>query len=285
MSTTFSIKEVRDSKEKKSKGDGGHEGYGPYWVTARDTFVYSNNDDKTVCVSADSNETQWTADGVVLAAWPDNSAFLMTSGARTTNTRKWPLKAVDQMGTTLWEQEVRLESPISMWITQTYPVNNSPPFLIIGTAQKGRAITFPMANRPAGISRSCLLVGKDATYVLFAASAFSGQIVGRFSFRVNEIDRSWFYAKLPNHKEAPKIPDELFVGEAFEFQPDVPATDSLYSLKSGPQGMVCDPKTARIQWQPDLASLGMYDVEIVKTEHEKETSVLKFAFRVKSKRP
>jgi hypothetical protein len=171
-----------------------------------------------------------------------------------------------------------------MWITQVYPVNNSPPFLIIGTARRGSSLSFAANNIPRAISRSYLLVGKDSNYVVFGASAFSGEIVRRSAFRVTEKERTWFYAKIPARKEVPNIPDHIFVGDSFEFQPDVPMTDNLYTLKSAPQGMLCDPKTARIQWQPDSSSLGTYDVEIIKTENGKETSVLKFAFRVKSKR-
>ena len=245
MVNAASIDELRNPEKKTAAGQSEHKGFGPYWVTSKGDFVFSNELDKTLCVSADRKETLWTADGVVLAAWPDNSAFLMTSGARNTNTNKWPLKAVDQGGATLWEQEVALEIPISMWITQVLPVNNLPPFLIIGTARQGSSLSFAFNNIPLGISRTYLLVGKDSDYVVFGTSAFSGEIVGRSAFRVNERKRIWYYAKIPGRKEAPKTPDQIFVGEKFEFQPDVPVTASLYSLKSGPQGMLCDPKTAR----------------------------------------
>ena len=284
MPPVLSIDDLRPAESKKRPGGGEHADFGPYGVTANGCFVYGDHEDKTHCVSADRKDTLWNADGVVLAAWPDQSAFLITSGARNTNTDKWPIKAVDQMGSTLWEQTIALESPISMWITQALPVNNSPPFLIIGTARQGSSVSFAVNNTPLGITRSYVLAGKESNYVVFSVSQFTGEIVGRSAFRVNEKSRTWFYAPIPARKESPKIPDQIFVGEKFEFQPDVPVTENLYSLKSGPPGMLCDAKSAQIQWQPEISSLGTYDVEIVKTENGKETSVLKFAIRVKSKR-
>ena len=278
----YSLASLRNG-EKKVIFAGEHASCGPYSVTAKGNFVATNDKGKTLCFSADRKESLWTTDGVLISRYPDDSAFLITTGDKVTNTVEWPLKAVGQAGNTLWEQLIKVEIPINLWITQDIPFNNSPEFLIVGTMREGSSLNFASKNLPLGISQSYVLVGKEANHVVFSTSGYSGQIKSKFAVRIKEEAKVWYYAKLPTPKVDANIPDQIAVGETLRLQPDVPVTANLYSVKSGPEGMTCDSNTAKIEWTAEIANLGRYDVEIVTKENGKETPVLKFSLRVKSK--
>jgi hypothetical protein len=105
----------------------------------------------------------------------------------------------------------------------------------------------------------------------------------------------WFHAHLPASKAGgagPTLaegfvpPDEVHVGEAFEFTPRMTGATAgtTFALKQAPEGMKVDPRTGKVSWKPDATAVGKHDVEVTAKTGEDEVSLLKFTIRVRGAR-
>ncbi|WP_231744191.1 YncE family protein [Stieleria neptunia] len=268
-----------------------HETVGPIYPTPKKHFVAAKVENKTAAFTPANDETLWTIDGTIIAAWHDGTKFLMTRGNDLSNPEALPLIAVDQNGQVLWKKEVPLGQPVSMFLTKNIHLHDRPAKLLVGTANHGSVLTVAGRIAGAAVSRACVIGDGSNDYLLYCISTYGANIRGRFALMVDEVESDWYCVPLP--KSAPnKIakdgsttkplspPEKIKQGETLAFDPKLPKAEGKYELKNGPQGMKVDPKTGKIQWKTDVSSLGQWDVEIAHQHDGKTASVLKFVITV-----